>query len=84
MSWSLPVVVLCVFSARGKLSFVHGMGFAYMVVTRGLSLLRAWWAAGLKVCPWVIATMCCCHQVAGAVSVVWLSRGCDGSGMVVC
>lgn len=27
--------------------------------------------------------MCCCHQVAAAVS-VWLSRGCDGSGMVVC
>lgn len=60
-----------------------GRGFAYMVVTRGLSLLRAWWATDLEVCPFVVATDCCCHEVAAAVS-VGLSRGSDGSGLVVC
>lgn len=50
-----------------------GEAFAYMGVTRGLSLLRAWWAAGLEVWPFVIAMGCCCHQgETAAVSVLGL------------
>lgn len=48
-----------------KLS-VNGTGFAYMVVTRGLLLLKAWWAAVLAICAFVNAMNCCCHQAAVA------------------
>lgn len=37
-----------------------------MVATRGLSLLRAFWAAGLAICAFVIAMNSCCHQAAVA------------------
>lgn len=39
-----------------------------MVATRGLSLLKAWWVAGLAICAFVIAMNRCCHQAAVASS----------------
>lgn len=37
-----------------------------MVVTRGLLLLRAWWATGSAICAFVVAMNSCCHQAAVA------------------
>lgn len=61
--WLASLDLLLVVSGMGK-------SFAYMGATRGLSLLRAWWATYLEMCPCVIAMDCCCHLVAGR-SVGW-------------